>query len=162
MAEIQKIAFVTPKGVVLANGEVKNLDIPEIKKNFDRDMVIGKKYTKSVPRSIPTIELTMTLKDLRRNPVLRNFVEQAFKNDTIVTLMILNAEQQTVNSVATSDAEYYSGYISLPSRSITTDKADESSVSLEVTDSWRTERGVVVRRLADEEDNNVTIEAVYG
>lgn len=125
-------------------------------------MVIGRKYTKSVPRSIPTVEVSMTLKDLKRNPVLKSFIEQAFSNDTIVTLMILNAEQPTVNSVGTSDAAFYLGYVSLPSRSITTDKADESTMTMELVDSWRTERGIVVWRLDDEVDNNVTIEAVYG
>jgi hypothetical protein len=162
MAEFQTIAFVTSKGVILASGEAKNLDIPEIKKNFDRDMVIGKKYTKSVPRSIPTVEVSMTLKDLKRNPVLKNFIEQAFSNDTIVTLMILNAEQSTINSAGTSDAAFYLGYLSLPSRSITTDKADESTMTMELLDAWRTERGIVVWRLDNEADSNVTIEAVYG
>ena len=83
----RKIAFVTDKNVILANGEAKMLGLPEFKKNFDTDMVIGKPFTKPVPRSIQAAELSMTIKDYSKNQPLANFIEDAFNKDLMVTLM---------------------------------------------------------------------------
>lgn len=158
----RKIAFVTEKNVILANGEAKILNLPEFKKNFDTDMVIGKPYTKPTPRSIQASELSMTIKDYSQNEPLANFIEDAFNKNLMVTLMMLQAEQSTP-SLATSRTEFYLGYTNKPGRNVTPDKADESTLTMQVADSWRIRNGVVVWRLpTGGSDDNITIEAVYG
>jgi len=158
---MQKIAFINADGVVLANGETKTLGLPEFEHQFDTDMVIGTDYTKPVPRGINVGEVTMTLKDHKSNKPLMRFIERAFNRREIVTLMLLTIEVVSP-TVATSDGEFFSGYISRPSRSISPDKADDGSLKIQVTDSWRTENGVEVWRLPTGASDTIGVEMVYG
>lgn len=158
---MQKIAFVDIDGVILVNGEAKGLTLPEFKRNYDTDMVVGAEFTKPVARSIQAAELTVTLKDHKKNPTFLGFVERAFNSKLIVTLMILTVEMKTP-TVASSEAEFYSGYVSRPGRSISPDKADDGTITMQVSDSWRTENGVVVWRLPTGSSDTIGVELVYG
>lgn len=158
---VQKIAFIDQDRVILANGEAKTLALPEFDYEYDEDKVIGTDYTKPVPRSIMVAEVGMTLKDHKKNPGLTKFIERAFNRKQIVTLMILTVEQISP-TVAVSDGEFYSGYISRPSRSISPDKADDGSLKIKITDAWRTENGVEVWRLPTGESETIGVEMVYG
>jgi len=156
-----KVAFVDTNGVILVNGEVKTIEIPEFTRNYDTDMVVGTDFTKPEPRSIQAAELTMSLKDHKRNPAFLKFVEKAFNLKLIVTLMVLNVDM-TSPTVATSDGEFYSGYVSRPGRTVSPDKADDGTIKLQVTDAWRTENGVVVWRLPTGSSDTIGVELVYG
>lgn len=156
-----KVAFVDDDGVILVNGEVKTIEIPEFTRNYDTDMVVGTDFTKPEPRSIQAAELTMSLKDHKRNPAFLKFVEKAFNLKLIVTLMVLNVDM-TSPTVATSDGEFYSGYVSRPGRTVSPDKADDGTIKLQVTDAWRTENGVVVWRLPTGSSDTIGVELVYG
>jgi len=156
-----KVAFVDDNGVILVNGEVKTIEIPEFTRNYDTDMVVGTDFTKPEPRSIQAAELTMSLKDHKRNPAFLKFVEKAFNLKLIVTLMVLNVDM-TSPTVATSDGEFYSGYVSRPGRTVSPDKADDGTIKLQVTDAWRTENGVVVWRLPTGSSDTIGVELVYG
>jgi hypothetical protein len=156
-----KVAFIDVDGVILVNGEVKTIDLPEFTRNYDTDMVVGTDFTKPEARSIQAAELTMSLKDHKRNPAFLRFVENAFNLKLIVTLMVLNVEM-TSPTVAISDGEFFSGYVSRPGRSVTPDKADDGSVKLQVSDSWRTENGVVVWRLPTGSSDTIGVGLVYG
>jgi hypothetical protein len=156
-----KVAFVDVDGVILVNGEVKTIDLPEFTRNYDTDMVVGTDFTKPEARSIQAAELTMSLKDHKRNPTFLKFVEKAFNTKLIVTLMVLNVDM-TSPTVATSDGEFYSGYVSRPGRTVSPDKADDGTIKLQVSDAWRTENGVVVWRLPTGSSDTIGVELVYG
>jgi hypothetical protein len=157
---MQRIAFIDTNGVVLANGQAKTLTLPEFDHQFDNDMVIGVEYTKPVPRMINVGEVTMTLKDYKINKALTRFIERAFNRREIVTLMVLTVDQVSP-TVATSDSEFYSGYISRPSRTVSPDKADDGSLKIRVTDAWRTENGFEVWRLPTGSSDMIGVEMVY-
>ncbi len=156
-----KVAFVDTNGVILVNGEVKTIEIPEFTRNYDTDMVVGTDFTKPEARSIQAAELTMSLKDHKRNPTFLRFVENAFNLKLIVTLMVLNVEMISA-TVAISDAEFYSGYVSRPGRTVSPDKADDGTIKLQITDAWRTENGFVVWRLPTGSSDTIGVELVYG
>lgn len=159
---MQVIAFVKSDGLVFASGEVKSITTPEFTRNYDTEMVIGDDYVKPIARAIAPAELTATLRDFNKNRGLKRYVERAFGLKLTVTMMILEVAQ--IGDIrADSDADFYSGMVNLPGRSITPDKADESTLKLQISDSWRVENGIVVWRLpTGRSGNSISIEQVYG
>jgi hypothetical protein len=158
---MQVIAFVKEDGLVFASGEIKSISAPEFTRNYDTEMVIGIEYAKPIARAIAPAELTATLRDFNKNRGLKRYVEKAFNLSTIVTMMILEVE--AINDIrAESDADFYSGYINLPGRNISPDKADESTLKLQISDAWRTENGIVVWRLPTGRSSTIGIEMVHG
>lgn len=157
---MEKIAFVSEKGLVIVTGEAKTLALPEFKRNMDDDQVVGAEYTKPQARSIMPAELSITLKDHQKNLPFMRYIEFAFNNKQIVTLMFLTVDYIS-QTVARSDAEFYSGFVSRPGRSISPDKAADGTLTMNITDSWRTENGVVVWRLPTGATDTIGVEAVY-
>lgn len=158
---MEKVAFVDPKGLIIATNEIKSLELPEFKRNMDDDQVVGTEYTQPQARSIMPAELSLTFKDPQKNLPLLRYLENAFNSKQIVTLMFLSVEYIS-QTVARSDAEFYSGFPSRPGRAISPDKAADGKMTMSVTDSWRTENGVVVWRLPTGATDTIGIQAVYG
>lgn len=158
---MQVIAFVKEDGLIFASGEVKSVSVPDFTRNYDTDMVIGQEYAKPIPRAIAPAELTATLRDYDSNRGLKRYVERAFNTRLSITMMIL--EVAAINDIrAESDASFYSGLINLPGRNITPDKADESTLKMQISDAWRTENGIVVWRLPTGRSSAIGIEMVHG
>lgn len=156
-----KIAFIDDDGVIQVNAEAKTIALPQFMRDYDTDATIGQQFTRPTARSIQAAELTMGLKDHKRNPAFLKFVETAFNLKLIVTLMVLEVEMKSP-TVAVSDAEFYSGFVSRPGRSVSPDKADDGEITMQIADAWRTENGVVVWRLPTGAADTIGVELVYG
>lgn len=156
-----KIAFVDKDGIIQVNAEAKSVALPQFMRDYDTDTTIGQQFTRPVARSIQAAELTIGLKDHKKNPAFLRFIESAFNLKLIVTLMILEVEMKSP-TLATSDAEFYSGFVSRPGRSISPDKADDGEITMQISDSWRTENGIVVWRLPTGAADAINIALVYG
>lgn len=156
-----KIAFISDDGVILVNGEAKTIALPQFMRNYDTDLVIGNEFTRPVAKSIQAAELTMALKDHKKNPAFLKYVERAFNLKLIVTLMVLEVEMKSP-VLALSDGEFYSGFVSRPGRSVSPDKADDGEITMQIADAWRTENGIEVWRLPTGGSDTIGVELVYG